>query len=239
MKINENQIICALDFDDILKAEAFVNSINHDIIFKIGMEFFYSFGLEGVSKIRNLKKNIKLFLDLKLHDIPNTVVKSIYPLVTKVKPYMLTLHVAGGKKMLQDSVEAATQASIEYNIKKPLILGVTVLTSLNNKDFKEMGYSILIEDCVENYSKIAINANLDGIVCSPLEVKLVKKLHGDNLKLITPGIRLEKNADDQSRFLTPKEAFKMGSDFIVMGRPLINAVNPNEIVKEILKNIAN
>ena len=237
MKINANQIICALDFDNITKAEAFVTSINYDIIFKIGMEFFYSFGLEGVSKIRKLKKNAKLFLDLKLHDIPNTVEKSIYPLVTKVKPYMLTLHVAGGKKMLQKSVAAATKASIEYNIKKPLLLGVTVLTSLNNKDFKEMGHSVLIEDYVKNYSKIAINANLEGIVCSPLEVELIKKLHGDNLKLVTPGIRLKKNPnDDQSRFLTPKEAFKMGSDFIVMGRPLINSTNPNEVIEKIINH---
>ena len=235
MKIKANQIICALDFDNITKAEGFVSSINYDIIFKIGMEFFYSFGIEGVYKIRNLKKNIKLFLDLKLHDIPNTVVKSIYPLVTKAKPYMLTLHVAGGKKMLKESVAAATKASIEYNIKKPLLLGVTVLTSLSSKDFKEMGHSILIEDCVKNYSKIAINANLDGIVCSPLEVKLVKKLHGDNLKLVTPGIRLKKDFyDDQSRFLTPKEAFKMGSDFIVMGRPLINAKDPNKVIEKII-----
>tara|TARA_X000000950_G_scaffold245275_1_gene301993 strand:+ start:73 stop:786 length:714 start_codon:yes stop_codon:yes gene_type:complete len=237
MKINANQIICALDFDNITKAEAFVTSINYDIIFKIGMEFFYSFGLEGVYKIRKLKKNAKLFLDLKLHDIPNTVEKSIYPLVTKVKPYMLTLHVAGGKKMLQKSVAAATKASIEYNIKKPLLLGVTVLTSLNNKDFKEMGHSVLIEDYVKNYSKIAINANLEGIVCSPLEVELIKKLHGDNLKLVTPGIRLKKNPnDDQSRFLTPKEAFKMGSDFIVMGRPLINSTNPNEVIEKIINH---
>ena len=237
MKISANQIICALDFDDISKAEDFVNSINHDIIFKIGMEFFYSFGLEGVSRIRKIKKNAKLFLDLKLHDIPNTVEKSIYPLVTKVKPYMLTLHVAGGKKMLQKSVAAATKASIEYNIKKPLLLGVTVLTSLNNKDFKEMGHSVLIEDYVKNYSKIAINANLEGIVCSPLEVELIKKLHGDNLKLVTPGIRLKKNPnDDQSRFLTPKEAFKMGSDFIVMGRPLINSTNPNEVIEKIINH---
>lgn len=237
MKINANQIICALDFDNITKAEAFVTSINYDIIFKIGMEFFYSFGLEGVSKIRKLKKNAKLFLDLKLHDIPNTVEKSIYPLVTKVKPYMLTLHVAGGKKMLQESVAAATKASIEYNIKKPLLLGVTVLTSLNNKDFKEMGHSVLIEDYVKNYSKIAINANLEGIVCSPLEVELIKKLYGDNLKLVTPGIRLKKNPnDDQSRFLTPKEAFKMGSDFIVMGRPLINSTNPNEVIEKIINH---
>ncbi|MAK09240.1 MAG: orotidine-5'-phosphate decarboxylase [Rhodobacteraceae bacterium] len=235
MKLSSNQIICALDFDSISKAEDFVASINHDIIFKIGMEFFYSFGLEGVSKIRNLKKDAKLFLDLKLHDIPNTVVKGIYPLVKKVQPYMLTLHIAGGKKMLQKSVAAVTEVSIEYNIKKPLLLGVTVLTSLDSNDFKEMGHIILIEDYVENYSKIAKNSNLDGIICSPLEVHLVKKLHGDSLKLITPGIRLGKNSnDDQSRFLTPKEAFKMGSDFIVMGRPLINSKDPNKVIEKII-----
>ena len=235
MKIGANKIICALDFDNISKAEDFIGSINYDIIYKIGMEFFYSFGLEGISKIRSLKKNIKLFLDLKLHDIPNTVAKSIYPLVTKIKPYMLTLHVSGGKKMLQESVAMVNKTSMQYDIQKPLLLGVTVLTSLNSEDFKEMGYSVLIEDCVKNFSNIAKKANLDGVVCSPLEVKLVKKLHGDHLKVITPGIRLEKNSnDDQSRFCSPIEAFKMGADFIVMGRPLINAIDPNQVIEKII-----
>ena len=237
MTINSKQIICALDFDDFLKAENFITSINYDIVYKIGMEFFYTFGIEGIKKISCIKKNIKLFLDLKLHDIPNTVERAIYPLVTNIRPYMLTLHVTGGKKMLQNAVFAATEASKNINIQKPLLLGVTILTSLNNNDLELMGYTNSISKCVENYSNVAKKASLDGIVCSPLEVSLVKKLHADDLKVVTPGIRLDESSnDDQSRFLSPKEAFKMGSDFIVMGRPLINALNPNDVIKDIIKN---
>jgi orotidine-5'-phosphate decarboxylase len=150
---------------------------------------------------------------------------------------MLTLHIGGGKKMLKNAVSAATEASKKSNIQKPLLLGVTVLTSLNNKDIQEMGHTISITQSVENYSNIAKKANLDGIVCSPLEVKLVKSMHGKSLKVVTPGIRLEKSSnDDQSRFLSPREAFSMGSDFIVMGRPLINALDPNDIIKKIINN---
>ena len=235
--INSKQIICALDFDDFSKAENFIKTIDYDIVYKVGMEFFYRFGIDGIRKISNAKKNIKLFLDLKLHDIPNTVERAIYPLVTNIQPYMLTLHIAGGKKMLHNAVSAVTEASKNSNIQKPLLLGVTILTSLNNKDLKEMGHTISITQSVENYSNIARKANLDGIVCSPLEVKLVKNIHGKSLKVVTPGIRLEKSSnDDQSRFLSPKEAFNMGSDFIVMGRPLINALEPNNIIKKIISN---
>ena len=237
MTINSKQIICALDFDDFLKAENFIKAVDYDIVYKVGMEFFYRFGIEGIRKISNLRKDIKLFLDLKLHDIPNTVERAIYPLVTNIRPYMLTLHVTGGKKMLQNAVFAATEASKNINIQKPLLLGVTILTSLNNRDLQEMGHAISITKSVENYSNIAKKAKLDGIVCSPLEVKLVKNMHGKSLKVVTPGIRLEKSSnDDQSRFLSPKEAFKMGSDFIVMGRPLINALDPNNIIKKIIHN---
>ena len=237
MKIDSKKIICALDFDDFSRAENFIKSVDYDIVYKVGMEFFYRFGIDGIRKISNIKKTIRLFLDLKLHDIPNTVERAIFPLITNVRPYMLTLHVAGGKKMLQNSVLAATEASKKSNVQKPLLLGVTVLTSLNNKDLMEMGHTISITKSVENYSNIAKKAKLDGIVCSPLEVKLVKNMHGDSLKVITPGIRLEKSSnDDQSRFLSPKEAFKMGSDYIVMGRPLINSSAPNNIIKKIINN---
>ena len=237
MKINSNQIICALDFNDFSKAENFIKAIDYDIVYKIGMEFFYRFGIEGIRKIKREKRKIKLFIDLKLHDIPNTVERAIYPLVTNVEPYMLTVHVAGGKKMLENAVSAVTTASKNSNIKRPLLLGVTVLTSLNNNDLQKMGHVISVTEVVKNYSNIAKKVKLDGIVCSPLEVKLVKNMHGKSLKVVTPGIRLEKSSnDDQSRFLSPREAFNMGSDFIVMGRPLINALDPNNIIKKIINN---
>ena len=237
MTINSKQIICALDFDDFSKAKNFVEAVDYDIVYKVGMEFFYRFGIDGIRKISNVKKNIKLFLDLKLHDIPNTVERAIFPLVKNVRPYMLTLHIAGGKKMLKNAVSAATEISKNINIQKPLLLGVTILTSLNNKDLEEMGHTISVTKTVENYSNIAKKAKLDGIVCSPLEVKLVKNMHGKSLKVVTPGIRLEKNSnDDQSSFLSPKEAFNMGSDYIVMGRPLIKALDPNNIIRKIISD---
>jgi orotidine-5'-phosphate decarboxylase len=237
MTINAKQIICALDFDNFSKAESFIKAIEYDIVYKVGMEFFFRFGIDGIRKICNTKKNIKLFLDLKLHDIPNTVERAIYPLITSVRPYMLTLHVAGGKKMLENAVSAATKASKNINLQKPLLLGVTVLTSLNNKDLEEMGHINSITKSVENYSSIAKKAKLDGIVCSPLEVKLIKNMYGNSLKIITPGIRLEKSSnDDQLRFLSPKEAFNSGSDYIVMGRPLINASDPNKVIQKIINN---
>ncbi len=237
MRINSNQIICALDFDDFSKAENFIKAIDYDIVYKIGMEFFYRFGIEGIRKISKEKKKIKLFLDLKLHDIPNTVERAIHPLVSNVKPYMLTIHIAGGRKMLQNAVSVVNEVSKNSNVKRPLLLGVTILTSLNNKDLQEMGHTISITEVVKNLSNIAKKAQLDGIVCSPLEVKLVKNMHGKSLKVVTPGIRLEKSSnDDQSRFLSPKEAFNMGSDYIVMGRPLIKALDPNSIIKKIINN---
>jgi orotidine-5'-phosphate decarboxylase len=233
---SSNKIICALDFNNLSKAENFVSSIRHDIIFKVGMEFFFNFGMQGLERISNINKNTKIFLDLKLHDIPNTVSRAVVPLIEKINPYMITLHIAGGKKMLQEAIESIKTVSLEKNFNAPLILGVTVLTSLNDQEFQEMGYSESISQFVENYAKVASDADLDGIVCSPLEVSLVKKLYGNNLKIVTPGIRLNKDKnDDQSRYLTPSEAFKLGSDFIVMGRPLINSERPNEVIKKILE----
>ena len=234
--MKSNKIIIALDSKDFHKTIMLVRLLKKEVFaFKIGYQFFYNFGLEGYKKIYSICP--KIFLDLKLHDIPNTVERAIYPLVNNVRPYMLTLHIAGGKKMLHNAVFAATEASKNSNIQKPLLLGVTILTSLDYKDLKEMGHTISISQSVENLSNIAKKANLDGIICSPLEVKLVKNMHGKNLKVVTPGIRLEKSSnDDQSRFLSPKEAFNMGSDFIVMGRPLINASDPNNIIKKIIYN---
>ncbi len=232
--IHSNQIICALDFDDILKAENFVNSISHDIVYKVGMEFFFNHGLEGISRLVNLKNNIKIFLDLKLHDIPNTVSMGLKPLLKKINPYMITLHVSGGKKMLQEALKTVNQVS--YSSKKPIVLGVTILTSLDNKDLKEMGHTEPITEYVKKYAHIAKEAGLDGIVCSPLETGIVKELFGHTLKIVTPGIRIENNSqDDQIRFLTPLEAFKNGSDFIVMGRPLIRSTQPNELINNIIK----
>ena len=146
---------------------------------------------------------------------------------------MITLHISGGRKMLKEALNAVNTYSTNFN--KPIVLGVTVLTSLNESDFLEMGHSKSINEYVKKYAILAKDVGLEGIVCSPLETKIIKKLFGDALKIVTPGIRIENtNNDDQARFVTPIEAFESGSDFIVMGRPLINSVDPNELIRRII-----
>ena len=148
---------------------------------------------------------------------------------------MLTLHVAGGEKMLAAAVETVKHFSNISGFKKPLLLGVTILTSLSGENMKKLGHKDDISEYVKSYTKVAYDVGLDGIVCSPLEIETIKKLYGHQLKIITPGIRIKKeNNDDQNRVLTPNEAFDKGSDYIVMGRPLIKSKNPNHIIKKII-----
>jgi orotidine-5'-phosphate decarboxylase len=234
--LNSNKIICALDFDNLSNAVNFVSKINYDIVFKVGMEFFYNFGLEGIDAIRKKKPGIKIFLDLKLHDIPNTVAKSLFPLIENIRPCMITLHVSGGSAMLKESVNVVDHICKKHNLKKPIMLGVTILTSLAQEDLKALGHSKSIENYVVKYAKLAYKSGLNGIVCSALETKLVKSLYKDFI-IVTPGIRINKNNyDDQSRVVTPKKAFTIGSDFIVMGRPLTQSKDPNIVIGDIIKN---
>ena len=234
--LDSNKIICALDFDNLSNAVNFINIINYDIIYKVGMEFFYSFGLEGINKIRKKKPGIKIFLDLKLHDIPNTVSSSLVPLIESIRPHMITLHVSGGSVMLKEAVKAINHTCKKRNFVKPIILGVTILTSLTQENLKMLGHFNPIQDYVIKYSELAYKTGLNGIVCSALEIELVKSLYKD-LIIVTPGIRINKNNhDDQSRVVTPKKAFSIGADFIVMGRPLIQSKDPNTVISDIIHN---
>ena len=234
MNKSEN-IICALDFNDLDQSISFIDSIEYDIIYKIGMEFFFNFGFEGINKIKKKKQNIKIFLDLKLHDIPNTVAKSLYPLLKNIQPHMFTLHISGGRKMLSEAVIINKEVSNYYKFKKPILLGVTILTSLSQEDYRSMGHKDSINDYVLRYANLASLSGLDGLVCSPLEIKSVKEHLGSKLKIVTPGIRFKSNSyNDQARIMSPYEAFQAGADYIVMGRPLINDSDPNKVIKDII-----
>lgn len=234
--LNSNKIICALDFDNLSNAINFVSKINYDIVYKIGMEFFYSFGAEGINILKKKNPGIKIFLDLKLHDIPNTVASSLLPLIENIRPYMITLHVSGGSTMLKEAVNAVDYICKKRNFKKPIMLGVTILTSLAQDDLKMLGHSKSIQDYVIKYAQLAYKSGLNGIVCSAFETELVKSIYKD-LIIVTPGIRINKsNYDDQSRVVTPKKAFTIGSDFIVMGRPLIQSKDPNIVISNIINN---
>tara|TARA_A100001015_G_C14962063_1_gene701364 strand:+ start:151 stop:840 length:690 start_codon:yes stop_codon:yes gene_type:complete len=225
------RIIVALDLDNINKAIKLVKKLKKEAYaFKIGHEFFYNFGISGYKKIYRICP--KIFLDLKLHDIPNTVQKGLEA-ISKLKPIFTTVHISGGDDMQKKS-------KLKNN-KKTNILGVTILTSLDEKQtlkyYKEKNINILVRKFA-NYAK---KNNLSGLVCSPLEINIVRKEVGKKMILVVPGIRTEKKdrgkEDDQKRILTPQEAINLGADFLVIGRPITESKNPLKTIKEINQSI--
>ena len=223
--MNLKKIIVALDNDDLKKTIKIVKELKeHTFAFKVGYEFFYNFGLDGYKLIKN--ENVKIFLDLKLHDIPNTVKKGIIA-ISKLEPYFVTIHISGGDDMLK----AANLA--KNNIK---ILGVSILTSLNSDLTEKYYYNKNIDNIVLNYTQYALENNLDGIVCSPREISKIKNKAQKKLLIITPGIRpanYDISNDDQSRTMTPKEAIEAGADYLVIGRPITQSKDPLKTLKSI------
>ena len=225
------KIIVALDLNNLKKSLKLAKNLNSEAFgFKIGHEFFYNFGIEGYKKIFDICPNI--FLDLKLHDIPNTVRNGINAIV-KLKPLLTTIHISGGDEM--------QKVNSNLKSKKTKILGVTILTSLNSSQTKKYYNNKNVNQLVKKFAQNAKNNNLDGIVCSPLELKAVRKVVGSKMLIVVPGIRLEKKQnnkkDDQKRILTPKEAIKLGADYLVIGRPIVESNNPLKTIKEINKSI--
>ena len=225
------KIIVALDLGNLNKALKIVKELKKEAYaFKIGHEFFYNFGISGYKKIYNICPRI--FLDLKLHDIPNTVQKGLKAIL-KLSPIFTTIHISGGDEM--------QKISAMKNNKKTNILGVTVLTSLDEKQtlkyYKEKNVNILVKKFA-NYAK---KNNMNGLVCSPLEIKVVRKVVGKKMILVVPGIRPDKKftskKDDQRRTLTPKEAIDLGADFLVIGRPIIESKHPLKTIKKINQSI--
>lgn len=224
-------VIIALDFKDMETSLNFLDKFNESLYVKVGMELFYGSGLEIVKEIK--KRGHKIFLDLKLHDIPNTVKKAMTNLA-KLGVDIINLHAAGGSKMMAAALEGLTEGS---NGKRPLLIAVTQLTS-TSKEMMNTEQLIPGEviDSVVNYAKVAKASGLDGIVCSPLEVKLVKEACGKEFVTVTPGIRLaSNNADDQVRITTPAMAREIGSDYIVVGRPITQTADPVEAYHQISK----
>ena len=221
------KIIVALDLDNINKAVKLVKELKKEVYaFKIGHEFFYNFGISGYKNIYNICPRI--FLDLKLHDIPNTVQKGLKA-ISKLKPIFTTIHISGGDDMQKSSI-------LKKN-KKTNILGVTILTSLDKKQALKYYKEKNINNLVKKFANYAKKNNLSGLVCSPLEINIVRKEVGKKMILVVPGIRPNKRSsskkDDQKRTLTPKEAINLGADFLVIGRPITESPNPLETIKEI------
>lgn len=225
------KIIVAIDLSNLNKAIKLANKLKQEVYaFKLGHEFFYNFGIEGYKKIYKICP--KIFLDLKLHDIPNTVEKGLGA-ISKLKPILTTVHVSGGDEMLKAS-------KINKN-KVTKILGVTILTSLNKEQALKYYKEKNVTNLVKKFARYAKQNNINGLVCSPLEIEAVRKEVGQKMIIVVPGIRPEKITDkikdDQKRVLTPKEAIKLGADYLVIGRPIVESRNPLEAIRKINESI--
>ena len=225
-------VIIACDFKDKEETLNFLNKFEDEKLYlKIGMELFYSEGPEIVREIK--KRGHKIFLDLKLHDIPNTVEKAMKSLA-KLDVDMTNVHASGTIKMM----EAGLRGLTKEDGTRPLLIAVTQLTS-TSQEVMEQDLLIKenIEDVVMHYAENSKKAGLDGVVCSPLEVQAVKKKCGKEFLTITPGIRFSTDSkDDQSRITTPAKAKELGSDYIVVGRSITRAENPQEAYRKCVED---
>jgi len=240
----KDKLIVALDVDSISEAERFVDMLYPTVkMFKVGSQLFTACGPEVVKMIG--KKGARVFLDLKFHDIPHTVFLSVgtgtalnYEILPDIKRevkdviqlavFMMTVHTDGGPEMLKAAVEGAREKANELKIKRPYIVGVTVLTS--KSEDKDTQKTVL------ERARIAKEAGLDGIVCAVTEASMIRKEFGEKFLIVTPGIRPDNKAsDDQKRTATVEKAIKSGSNFLVIGRPILKAQDPLLALQKILK----
>ncbi len=230
-----NKIILALDVLDKKKCFDMIDLLSDDIdIFKVGLAPYLSFGEEILDLLE--KKNKKVFLDLKFHDIPNTV-KNAALVSARKNVFMMNFHCLGGEEMLSYAANAVKEAVAE-GCAKPILLGVTILTSTDSEGLKKIGIEESIEESVVNLALMAKKSGMNGVVASAKETKLIKELCGEDFIVVTPGIRPVWAAKgDQSRVVTPKQAFSDGSDYVVIGRPIIAAEDPARATKKILEEI--
>ena len=235
MSSDKNPIIVAIDTPDIQRAAALCTSLNgHVGAVKLGLEFFSAHGADGVREV--LPKGLPLFLDLKFHDIPNTVGKAIRAL--KGLPIeLLTIHTSGGAAMMQAAKEAADWLA-EQGQKRPNILGVTVLTSMDKGDLEDVGVMWEVADQVKRLALLAKQHGLDGLVCSPQEVAMLREIvdldSSRRMLLVAPGIRpIGAESGDQKRTMTPQNAMDAGADYLVIGRPITGADDPVKAVNNL------
>ncbi|HDV5709149.1 TPA: orotidine-5'-phosphate decarboxylase [Legionella pneumophila] len=226
------KLIVALDFDNQDNALQLVDKLdpNHCAL-KVGSELFTLLGPQFVKEL--VRREFKVFLDLKFHDIPNTVAKACHS-AAELGVWMINVHAIGGLKMLQ----AARESLKTYGQEKPLLIAVTVLTSFEEGELASVGISNTLPEQATHLAMLAREAGLDGVVSSAHEVKIIKQKCGENFITVTPGIRLPNNLkDDQSRVMTPQQAIREGSDFLVIGRPITQARNPYEVVSALLRDL--
>ena len=230
--LNRDRLIVALDVASAAQARQVVQSIGEAATtYKVGKQLFTA---EGPQIVRDLvSSGRKVFLDLKFHDIPNTVAGAVRA-ASELGVSMLTVHASGGGSMLRAAAQAAAQSAI-----KPMVLAVTVLTSLSDADMVELGITGQVIDHVVRLAALARDAGCGGVVASALEAHELRRELGNDFKIVTPGVRPAGTAaGDQARVLTPKEAIAAGANYLVVGRPILEAADPSRAANEIVREIA-
>ena len=224
------RLIVALDTTEVPRARALADAVApHAGLLKLGLEFFVANGPDGVREIAGAP----IFLDLKLHDIPNTVAGAVAA-VLKLRPKMLTVHAAGGAAMIRAACQAAAAAGAD----RPMILAVTVLTSLDQADLHATGVGATPSEQALRLGRLAVESGADGLVCSPLEIAPLRQALGPAVRLVTPGIRpAGAPPGDQARTMTPAQAVAAGADWIVVGRPVTAAADPGAAAADIAASI--
>ena len=232
--IARNPLLVAIDTQDPAEARRLVGAVAGVAGgIKLGLEFFAA---NGPSAVKEVAFGETLFLDLKLHDIPNTVARAVRA-VSVLEPSMLTVHAAGGSAMMRAASEAARDAGAHG--RRPQILGVTVLTSLDDGDLARLGQSGPVAEQALRLALLARDSGLDGVVCSPLEVAMLRQACGRDFLLVVPGIRpAGASVGDQKRVMTPKEALAAGADYLVIGRPITEAADPAAAARAITAQLA-
>jgi len=227
---NKTPIFCAIDKPDLQTALDLCAQLPDGIGIKLGLEFFNALGIHGLKEIEKQFPNIPIFLDLKYHDIPNTVAGAIRAVTKEFTPAYMNVHAAGGLEMMRAAKEACPEGT--------RLLAVTILTSLNEEAIAQVGYKEGVKDRVLQMAKLTQEAGLDGIVCSSHEIELIRENCGEDFALMVPGIR-PAGADkgDQKRIMTPKEAMDKGATHLVIGRPISQNDNPNQSAKDILNSL--
>lgn len=225
-------ILVALDYDNRNDALQLIDKLDPDMCrLKIGKEMFTLFGPQIVTDIHS--RGFDLFLDLKFHDIPNTVAKAVSA-AAELGVWMTNVHASGGLAMM----EAAKRALEQYGDKAPLLIAVTVLTSMSDDELQLLGINVPASEHVLRLAALTQRAGLDGVVCSAQEASLLKAKFGQEFKLITPGIRpVGSDKGDQHRVMTPPQALAAGSDYLVIGRPITKALDPLKALHEIHQSI--
>ena len=229
----KDRVIVALDVDTYEKAAALVDELKDEVdVFKVGIAPFTSFGERITEKIIASEK--KIFLDFKVHDIPNTA-RNAAKAAAEKEVFMMNFHCMGGEVMMKAAREGAD--SVTRSGAGPLLLGVTVLTSMDKKSLGRIGFTREVEDQVMEFARAAKESGFDGVVASAQEAEQIKQVFGKEFIVVTPGIRpAGVSGDDQKRVTTPKQAFDKGADYIVIGRPIVEAQDPRRAAKKIIED---